>query len=190
MIIHVAQKSFWKYFQISKSQKIQKFFKIEKFPKLNPRQKVVHALCEILPHDATVALKRFRTWFFYRKAGKWLKSKNWGSGRNFCHCAPPSNNAEYSVRSKKSTFFRKSRVFLAPGGSRFQKFLSGNFSVHVAKKQQKLPISATNVVFGFRSIFKGLLNEFVDENRGFEGRTPLCLSDTGNKTQKCSETRF
>ncbi len=25
---------------------------------------------------------------------------------------------------------------------------------------------------------------------GFEGRTPRCLSDTGNKTQKCSETRF
>ncbi len=85
---------------------------------------------------------------------------------------------------KKSTFFRKSRAFYAPGGSRCQKFLSGNFNVFVAKKQQKLPKSATNVVFGFRSIFKGLLSEFVEENMGFEGRTPLCLSDTGNKTQK------
>ena len=69
-------------------------------------------------------------------------------------------------------------------------FLSANFSAHVAKKQQKLPISATNVVFGFRSIFKGLMNAFVEENNGFEGRTPLCLGDTGNKTQKCSESRF
>ena len=53
-----------------------------------------------------------------------------------------------------------------------------------------MPISVTNVVFGFRAIFKGLLSEFVEENRGFEGHTPRCLSDTGNKTQKCSETRF
>ena len=53
-----------------------------------------------------------------------------------------------------------------------------------------MSISATNVVFGCRSIFKGLLSEFVEENRGFEGRTPLCLSDTGNKIQKSSETRF
>ena len=34
------------------------------------------------------------------------------------------------------------------------------------------------------------MNEFIEENRGFEGRTPLCLNDIGNKTQKCSETRF
>ena len=119
-----------------------------------------------------------------------VKVEKLGVRQKFLPCAPPSNNAEYSLRSKKSTFFRKSRVFSAPGGSQCQKFLSGNFDVRVAKKQQKLPISATNVVFGFRSIFKGLLSKFVEENRGFEGRTPLCLSKTGNKTQKCSNNRF
>ena len=90
---------------------------------------------------------------------------------------------------KNRFFFEKVEVFLPPG-SQCQKFLSGNFNVCVAKKQQKLPISATNVVFGFRSIFKGLLSEFVEENRDFEGRTYIYLSDNGNKTQKCSETRF
>jgi len=51
-----------------------------------------------------------------------------------------------------------------------------------------LPISTTNVVFGFKSILKVFLNEFIEENRGFEVRTPFCLSDIGNKTQKWSET--
>ena len=53
-----------------------------------------------------------------------------------------------------------------------------------------LPILTTNVVFGFKSILKIFLNEFIEENSGFEGRTPFYLSDISNKTQKWSETRI
>ena len=53
-----------------------------------------------------------------------------------------------------------------------------------------LPISTTNVVFGFKSILKGFVNDFIEKNKGFERRTPFCLSDAGNKTQKWSETRI
>ena len=54
-----------------------------------------------------------------------------------------------------------------------------------------MPISTTKVDFDFgvKSILKGFLNEFI-ENKGFQGRTPFYLNDCGNKTQKCSESKF
>ena len=71
---------------------------------------------------------------------------------------------------KNRLFFEKVGVFLPPAGPNARNFCPETLASMLLKKQQKLPISATNVVFGFRSIFKGLLSEFVEENRGFEGR--------------------
>ena len=61
----------------------------------------------------------------------------------------------YEQPGKKSRlFFEKVEYFLPPEGPDAKNFFPGYFSAPVARKQQMLPISTTNVVFGFKSILK------------------------------------
>ena len=53
-----------------------------------------------------------------------------------------------------------------------------------------MPISATNVVFGFRSIFRGLLSECVEENKGFEGCTPFAYVTPETKLKSALKLDF
>ena len=55
---------------------------------------------------------------------------------------------------KNRLFFEKVEYFLPPEGPDVRNFFSGKFSAPVARKQQMLLISTTNVVFGFKSILK------------------------------------
>ena len=96
---------------------------------------------------------------------------------------------------KKNDFFRKSRafVFFSPGGSRYQKFLSINFSVHVAKNNNNCR-NRQQMLFLLSHPFSRNFWMNLSRKKRFLRGAPHFVwfwwHDFGDKTQKCSENQF
>jgi len=96
---------------------------------------------------------------------------------------------------KKADFFRKSRVFVffSSGGSRYQKFLPSNFSVHVAKNNNSCRNRQQMLVLLSHPFSRNFWMNLSRKKRFLRGAlhfVQFWWHDFGNTTQKCSENQF
>jgi len=183
--------SYYEFLKDAKSKNFSKNFKTENFRnfrKVKFFKKIQNF--QIYQSQSPSQSSKSVTWFFYRKAEKYLRSEILGSCRNFWHCALPWCDAEYSSWSKNRLFFRKNRVFFAAGGSRCQKFLSSNYSAHVAEKTAIVAEIGNKCCICTHIHSQENCEWIYRGKKVFGRRTPFWKHDFGKKTQKCSENQF
>ena len=96
---------------------------------------------------------------------------------------------------KKTTFFEKDAFlfFFSSGGSRYQKFLPSNFSVHVAENNNSCRNRQQMLVLLSHPFSRNFWMNLSRKKRFLRGAlhfVQFWWHDFGNTTQKCSENQF